>query len=89
MLTTGQVLVAGGVNFVTNKLTELASAELYNPCGQVRPVRRAVRTPDPDTPSRLHGPHSSLPFRVGGRDGSPPVTSHPADGLPVVAQSRR
>ena len=36
----------------------------------------------PIPPSRLHGPHPSLPFRVGGRDGSPPVTPHPAGGLP-------
>jgi hypothetical protein len=31
MLTMGQVLISGGVNFVTHTFTELASAELYPP----------------------------------------------------------
>jgi hypothetical protein len=31
LLTDGQVLAAGGVNFVQHKFTELASAELYTP----------------------------------------------------------
>jgi hypothetical protein len=31
LLTDGQVLVAGGVNFVNHRPTDLASAELYTP----------------------------------------------------------
>jgi hypothetical protein len=31
LLSDGQVLAAGGVNFVSHKFTELASAELYTP----------------------------------------------------------
>jgi hypothetical protein len=29
LLANGQVLIAGGVNFLTHKFTELANAELY------------------------------------------------------------
>jgi hypothetical protein len=31
LLPGGQVLIAGGVNFVAHRFTELASAELYTP----------------------------------------------------------
>jgi len=54
LLANGQVLIAGGVNFVTHKFTELTNAELYTPAnGQVRPDQPTARAPDPDTPSRL------------------------------------
>ena len=73
MLTTGQVLVSGGVNFVTHKLTELASAELYNPCGQVRPVRRRSEhlTPIPRPACTVPTP----PFPSGSAGGTAP---HPS-----------
>lgn len=91
MLTIGQVLVSGGANFATHKFTELASAELYPPDGQVRSARRRPQHLTPIPRPACHGPNP-LPSGVGRRDGSPlgcALHAGAAGGLPVVLHSRR